>query len=169
MAAPKPPPLEGVRGGGVPWLGGLLLGLGMGGFVDGIVFHQILQWHHMLSSAGQPPDSLLNLQTNVLADGLFHGATWLLTLAGIAAVWRAARSEHPPWPALALPGAMLLGFGLFNLIEGIVNHLWLGIHHVNERVPREHWLVWDMAFLGSGLLLSLVGALVLWRYARPVR
>jgi Predicted membrane protein (DUF2243) len=28
---------------------GILLGVGLGGFVDGIVLHQILQWHHMLT------------------------------------------------------------------------------------------------------------------------
>jgi uncharacterized membrane protein len=28
---------------------GLLFGIGLGGFLDGIVLHQILQWHHMLS------------------------------------------------------------------------------------------------------------------------
>jgi uncharacterized membrane protein len=31
---------------------GILLGIGLGGFVDGIVLHQILQWHHMLTSEG---------------------------------------------------------------------------------------------------------------------
>ena len=30
-----------------PRTGGVLLGLG--GFFDGVVFHQLLQWHHMLS------------------------------------------------------------------------------------------------------------------------
>ena len=43
-----------------------LLGLGLGGFVDGILLHQILQWHHMLSSAGVPPDNLANLEINTL-------------------------------------------------------------------------------------------------------
>ena len=33
-------------------LGGLLLGVGLGGFVDGIVFHQVLQWHHVLTADG---------------------------------------------------------------------------------------------------------------------
>ena len=37
------------------------LGLGLGGFFDGIVLHQILQWHHMLSSAGYPITSVENL------------------------------------------------------------------------------------------------------------
>jgi uncharacterized membrane protein len=25
------------------------MGLGLGGFLDGIVLHQVLQWHHMLT------------------------------------------------------------------------------------------------------------------------
>jgi uncharacterized membrane protein len=28
---------------------GLLLGAGLGGFFDGILFHQLLQWHNMVS------------------------------------------------------------------------------------------------------------------------
>ena len=35
---------------------GILLGIGLGGFVDGIVFHQILQWHNMLSARIPPVD-----------------------------------------------------------------------------------------------------------------
>ena len=31
-------------------LPGIVIGVGLGGFVDGILLHQILQWHHMLSS-----------------------------------------------------------------------------------------------------------------------
>jgi hypothetical protein len=31
-------------------IAGLLIGCGMGGFVDGIVFHQILQFNNMLSA-----------------------------------------------------------------------------------------------------------------------
>ena len=38
-----------------PLSAGVLFGLGLGGFFDGIVLHQILQWHHMLTSAGYPP------------------------------------------------------------------------------------------------------------------
>ncbi|ELB87945.1 hypothetical protein Rwratislav_37287 [Rhodococcus wratislaviensis IFP 2016] len=35
------------RGIGLP---GIILGIGLGGFVDGILLHQLLQWHHMLTS-----------------------------------------------------------------------------------------------------------------------
>jgi len=54
---------------------GILLGVGMGGFVDGIVLHQILQWHHMVTEPF-PPDSVRNLELNTLGDGLFHAFTW---------------------------------------------------------------------------------------------
>ena len=60
---------------------GILLGMGLGGFVDGIVLHQILQWHHMLTSAGgHPASTVAGLETNTLWDGLFHAATWLATV-----------------------------------------------------------------------------------------
>ena len=55
---------------------GVLLGIGLGGFLDGIVLHQILQWHHMLTSEGADPDTTIaGLQVNTLADGLFHAFT----------------------------------------------------------------------------------------------
>lgn len=69
---------------GFPTSAGVLLGLGLGGFFDGIVLHQILQWHHMATSAGYPADNLRNLELNVMLDGLFHASTWLFTVAGLA-------------------------------------------------------------------------------------
>src|SRR5690606_7722468 len=79
---------------------GLLYGLGLGGFVDGIVLHQILQWHHMVSHVEEyPPDTLAGLEVNVLADGFFHVATWFFVLGGsIAAIsaWRRGRLA-PSW------------------------------------------------------------------------
>src|SRR3712207_1919539 len=62
-----------------PLSAGILFGLGLGGFFDGIILHQVLQWHHMLSSAGYPPDSVRNLEINVLWDGLFHLSTYIFT------------------------------------------------------------------------------------------
>jgi hypothetical protein len=79
--------------------------------------HQILQWHHMLSSAGYPPDSVRNLKTNTLWDGLFHAATYLFVLIGLLILWRAARRIHAPWSGKMLAGSVLMGFGIFNLVE----------------------------------------------------
>jgi uncharacterized membrane protein len=57
-----------------PLLPGLLLGIGLGGFIDGILLHQVLQWHHMLSDEGCcPATSVAGLEDNTVADGFF---TW---------------------------------------------------------------------------------------------
>jgi uncharacterized membrane protein len=148
-----------------PLAAGILLGLGIGGFFDGIVLHQLLQWHHLVTSAGYPPDSVENLKVNTFWDGAFHAATYLFTLTGLVLLWRAARRPHRPWPGRLLPGSLLIGFGLFNLVEGLINHQILGLHHVNETVPREQWLAWDLGFLACGAAM-LVGGWLLVRSGR---
>jgi uncharacterized membrane protein len=148
-----------------PTSAGVLLGLGLGGFFDGIVFHQILQWHHMLTSAGHPPDSVANLKLNTLADGLFHASAYVLTALCVAILWRSSRTAHQRWSGKELLGAVLMGFGLFNLVEGVVDHELLGIHHVNETVPRDQWVYWDMGFLLWGAAMLAVG----WRLRRQTK
>ena len=73
-----------------PVSAGILLGLGLGGFFDGIVLHQLLQWHHMLTSAGYPPDNVRNLEINTLWDGIFHSSTYVFVLLGLIILWRKA-------------------------------------------------------------------------------
>ena len=48
---------------------GLLIGIGMGGFVDGIVPHQIAQWHNLLSNI-VPPHTMDEMRVNMTWDGL---------------------------------------------------------------------------------------------------
>jgi uncharacterized membrane protein len=146
-----------------PVSAGILFGLGLGGFFDGIVLHQLLQWHHLLTSAGYPPDSVENLKINTLWDGVFHSATDIFVAAGLAILWRASRQAHGRWSWRLLPATILIGFGLFNLVEGLVSHQILGIHHVNETVPREQWIVWDVAFLFWGAAMLIGGWLWLRR------
>lgn len=140
-----------------PTAAGIFFGLGLGGFFDGIVLHQILQWHHMFTSAGYPPDSVSNLQFNTLWDGLFHASTYIFVVTGLVLLWRAAHRRHLWWSGRMLAGSMLMGFGLFNVVEGIVNHQILQIHHVNETVPMEQWPYWDMAFLAWGAAMLAGG------------
>ncbi|RWP22313.1 DUF2243 domain-containing protein [Mesorhizobium sp.] len=148
-----------------PTLAGILFGLGLGGFFDGIVFHQLLQWHHMVTSADYPADSVEKLRFNTLLDGLFHAATYLFVVLGLVLLWRAAHRSHLWWSGKMLVGTVLIGFGLFNLVEGLVDHQILGIHHVNETVPREQWTYWDLNFLLWGALM-LVGGWRLWTQGR---
>jgi uncharacterized membrane protein len=53
---------------------------------------------------------------------------------------------------------ILAGWGLFNLIEGLVDHQLLGIHHVKVDADGDPVVVLDVAFLASGVLLLLVGS-----------
>lgn len=136
----------------------------MGGFVDGIVAHQLLQTHNMLSAKyptrGVDPETLVvNLEINMFWDGLFHALTWTITAIGLALLWRTMRRGDVLYSTKALFGAMLLGWGAFNLVEGIIDHHILHIHHV---VETANHLPWDLAFLGSGLLLIAIGASLIW-------
>jgi uncharacterized membrane protein len=141
-----------------------VLGAGLGGFVDGILLHQLLQWHHMLSGV-DPPDTVSSLQMNTVADGLFHAITWLLVLIGLGLLYaRVTSSRGRLWSSRTLWGWILVGWGLFNLVEGIVDHHLLGVHHVRHG-PGEVW--WDLAFLALGVVLIL-GGWLLQRSGRPV-
>lgn len=144
-------------------LPGILLGIGLGGFLDGILLHQVLQWHHMLSSSGAdnigippyPIDTVPGLEMNTLWDGLFHVFTWLAVLIGLAILYsRVVDARGEVWSSRVLRGWILFGWGLFNVVEGIVDHHLLGIHHVR---PGENQLWWDIGFLALGVLLMIVG------------
>ena len=133
---------------------GIILGVGMGGFLDGIVLHQLLQVHNMLS-AKYPPTTLVNAEINMFWDGLFHSFTWIMTAIGLALLWRCGQRADVPWSTRTLMGSLALGWGLFNLVEGIIDHHLLGIHHVVEKLGQS---VWDLAFLAlGGLALIFVG------------
>jgi uncharacterized membrane protein len=145
-----------VRGGQADVLmPGIVIGAGMGGFLDGIVLHQILQWHNMLSG-WIPPDDVVSIKVNMVWDGWFHAAVWLMTAVGLGLLWRAVARHGAIWSGRRFLGATLLGWGLFNLVEGLVNHQVLGLHHVNQY--SEHVLAWDVAFLASGVVLIGIGA-----------
>jgi uncharacterized membrane protein len=140
---------------------GILLGIGFGGFVDGILLHQILQWHHMLTSTGDhPATTVAGLETNTVWDGLFHVGAWLAAFAGVwllaSAQRDGARSSTP-----LLAGLVIAGWGTFNLVEGTIDHHILGIHHVHS--GDAQW-AYDLGFLLLGAVL-LLGGLALARRA----
>jgi uncharacterized membrane protein len=146
---------------------GLLYGIGFGGFVDGIVLHQILQWHHMISSVdGRDPGTLAGLEANTVADGFFHLGTWAAAVAGMVTAivaWQQGRIA-PSWSFHF--GLVLAGWGLFNLVEGLVDHQILGVHHVRDDLGAP--LSWDLAFLASGVLLIAGGWLLHRRGVRDL-
>jgi uncharacterized membrane protein len=144
----------------VPILATVLLGVGLGGFFDGIVLHQLLQWHHMLSS-WHPITSLEALELNTRWDGYFHAGTYLVVIAAVFVIWGASGKGALRVDGRRLVGGLLAGFGLFNLIEGVVDHAILGVHHVNESAARESWPYWDAAFLVCGAAMFAIGVWLL--------
>jgi uncharacterized membrane protein len=134
----------------------LLLGVGLGGFVDGIVLHQLLQWHHLLTDTGDhPADTVAGLEANTLADGLFHVATWICVAVGSWLLYRAWRAGRLAAAPRAHVGMLLAGWGAFNVVEGLVDHQLLGIHHVRDDLGAP--LGWDLGFLAFGAALAIVG------------
>jgi uncharacterized membrane protein len=148
-----------------PW-GGLLMGIGFGGFVDGIVLHQILQWHHMLTDQ-ESAATVAGLEVNTFADGLFHVATWFFVLGGSIVMlrsWRQGRvSPNLPFHL----GLLLAGWGVFNLVEGVIDHHLLHVHHVRDDLGGP--LSWDLGFLAFGAALVVGGWLLHRRGAERMR
>jgi uncharacterized membrane protein len=139
-----------------------LLGVGLGGFVDGILLHQLLQWHHMLSASIAPTD-VVGIKVNMFWDGLFHAFTWAVTVAGLLLLWRSEQRRAATWPPGLFAGGLLLGWGLFNVVEGLVDHQILGIHHVH---PGRAELAWDVGFLLFGAALMTGGGAAIARALR---
>jgi uncharacterized membrane protein len=121
--------------------------------MDRILFHQILQIHNMLTGI-LPRVTLLNAEINMFWDGLFHAFTWITTVLGLALLWRAFGRSDVPHSSKTFVGSLILGWGLFNFVEGIIDHRVLDIHHVYEY--GDH-LLWDMVFLASGVVFILIG------------
>jgi uncharacterized membrane protein len=136
---------------------GIVLGIGLGGFADGILLHMILQWHHMISHR-IPPDTMPAMEINMFWDGIFHVFTWIMCVVGIGLLWSAAKHGAQLPSTLSFAGWILMGAGGFNLVEGIIDHHLLQLHHVKE-LPDS--LAWDVGFLAlGGLLLIAVGGIM---------
>jgi uncharacterized membrane protein len=130
------------------------LGLSLGGFFDGIMLHQVLQWHHMLTSV-EDAGIRNDISLDTMADGFFHIACYVFTVIALVLLWKARRDFGALHWARTFVGSILIGAGAFNLIEGVVDHQILGIHHV--RTDTAHVLIWDMGFLALGAALAAAG------------
>jgi uncharacterized membrane protein len=142
---------------------GTILGIGLGGFIDGIVLHQIFQLHSMLS-AKVPLDSMGNMRTNMTADGLFHAVMLLFTITGIFMLFNAGKRADVLHSDCALIGSMIMGWGIFNVVEGVVDHHLLNLHHVVERLGVS---VWDWLFLAVSVVMVVGGWLMTKRKHAP--
>ena len=148
-----------IGGGVTPSRGGIVIGTGLGGLLDSFVFHMILQWHHMMSNAF-PADSIENLHRLMFFDGLFDAFNFGVLLIGSILLWRAAYYRSPMPSFGPFMGQILFGAGLFNLIEGVIDHHILVIHYVRQ-VPEYAYYNWG--FLALCAVLPLVLGWLLMR------
>ena len=156
MTAPRSDPSRVVR----PLV---LTGFGLGAFLDGIVLHQVLQWHHLVVEL-RPADDLAGLKANTVWDGVFHLAAWLVVLVGL--LWTArSRDALRPLPWRRLVGPLLVGWGAFNITDQVVFHMLLGAHHIRM---VEDYQLYDWGYTALGAVLVAAG-LALARGSRPAR
>ena len=140
-----------------------VLGIGLGGFFDGILLHQVLQWHHLLSLV--PGEALRSIGNQILADGLFHVAMYAITAGGLWLLWRRRAQLGEPGAAARVWGGALLGFGGWNIVDVAGFHWLLGIHRLRVDVPDP--LAWDIGWLLIfGIAPAVAGLAVLRRAGR---
>ncbi|MTV25938.1 DUF2243 domain-containing protein [Nitriliruptoraceae bacterium ZYF776] len=139
--------------------GALTFGFGLGGLADGIVLHQVLQWHHLASRRIADGDRD-GLASNVFWDGVFHAATVVVLLVGFVLLYRSwERRDRATGNLAALGGLALIGWGAFHVVDQLVFHELLDLHDIREGVADVALYNWG--FFAIGLVLAAAGWLLL--------
>jgi uncharacterized membrane protein len=137
---------------------GGVIGLALGGFFDGILLHQVLQWHHFLSLV--PGEALRDIRNQILADGMFHVAVYAIAAVGLVLLWRARGGFAAGGSDRQLLGAALLGFAAWQAADVGIFHWIIGIHRIRVDVPDP--LAWDIGWLVvTGIPPLLFGLLLI--------
>lgn len=140
-----------------PFGAAFVLGFALSGFFDGVLLHQILQWHHLLSLV--EAEAVRSIRAQILADGLFHALMYVVAVVGLIMLWRARRGLAAPGGSRRLWSGVLVGFGAWNVVDVGLFHWILGIHHIRLDVPNP--IAWDVGWLVAlGLAPLALGALV---------
>lgn len=128
-------------------LSGVLVGIGIAAFLDEVLFHQLLQWHHFYDRS--------TAAAGLFSDGLFHAFGWFAVVAGLF-LFADLRRRSLLIPA-RWAGAVLLGTGAFQLYDGTVQHKLLALHQIRYEVQLLPYdLVWNavaVLMLGAGIFL----------------
>ena len=130
----------------------VILGIGIGGFIDGIALHQILQWHEMLSNK-LPPDNLVAKSVNMFWDGIFHAFTLIVTVIGVLSLFNLLSRTDVIISKRSFISGMFLGWGLFNIVEGVIDHHILKLHNIREISNNVE--AWNYGFLVLSLIMSI--------------
>lgn len=136
----------------------IVLGIGLGGFVDGIILHQVLQWHEMLSNK-IPATDYIGKSVNMFWDGVFHAFCLMVILTGIVLLWKLLWRKDINRSGKLFSGGLLLGWGLFNIIEGVIDHHILKLHNVIELSANHN--AGNYSFLAISVVMIIVGYMLI--------
>jgi len=137
----------------------IILGIGIGGFIDGIFMHQILQWHGMFTNK-LTADTVAGKSVNMFWDGIFHLLTLITVIIGVISLTRLLRMKNINTSPKLVWGGFFAGWGLFNLVEGLLHHHILKFHNVHEFSQNPD--LWNYAFLLSSLIFMVVGFYIIF-------
>jgi uncharacterized membrane protein len=137
-------------------LAGVLMGVGVAAFLDEVVFHQLLRWHHFYDRS--TPD------VGLVSDGIFHAGGWLAMVAGLF-LFADLQRRRVTVPKRVWAGG-LLGWGGFQLYDGIVQHKLFGLHQIRYDVDL---VPYDLAWNGAALVALAIGTVLLFGSAGTVR
>lgn len=134
-----------------------VLGIGLGGFFDGIVLHQVLQVHEMLSNK-VPATEYIGKSINMFWDGIFHAFCLIVVLIGIILFWRLLKKQDIDRSGALLGGGLLIGWAMFNIVEGVIDHHLLKLQNVIE-FSADHNTA-NYIFLGVSVVMFIIGYLI---------
>lgn len=127
---------------------GILFGLGAVAFIDETIFHQILHWHHFYDKS--------TTSIGLISDGLFHAFSWFATVASLFMVADLRRKNS--WNKKRWFGSYILGAGLFQLYDGIIQHKILNLHQIRYNVEIFYYdLVWNLI----AAVMIIIGLVIL--------
>ncbi|MFC0560165.1 DUF2243 domain-containing protein [Halalkalibacter alkalisediminis] len=132
---------------------GILFGLGLIAFFDEMVFHQLLRWHHFYDKS--------TTDIGLISDGLFHAFSWFATIAGLF-LFADLRRRNALW-LTRWWGGVLVGAGVFQLYDGIVQHKMMRLHQIRY---VENVIVYDLIWNIGALVMIIAGIILINRTRR---
>jgi uncharacterized membrane protein len=136
---------------------GLLIGVGVAAFIDETVFHQLLHWHHFYDKS--TPD------VGLMSDGIFHAGGFLAIVTGLF-MFADLQRRHAT-STTRVVGAAFLGWGTFQLYDGLIQHKVFKLHEIRYGVDL---LPYDLTWDSAAVLGLVIGVTLLARQrARDAR
>jgi len=125
---------------------GVLFGLGLVAFIDEVVFHQLLHWHHFYDKS--------TTSMGLITDGIFHAFSWFATVVSLFML--ADLRKRKIWDGKQWAGATILGAGVFQLYDGIIQHKVMGLHQIRYNVEVIYYdVVWNI-IAGFMIIIGLI-------------